>query len=196
VPLTTAHPAAYRWRGAVRAVILLAGFALAVALRVLIGRGAAAQSPAAGLAFGTCLLALAVAARVTVPVTARSVGLGVLGAVVLIAPVVVVHHGRPLHGWIGFASWALVVAFVAAAEELFLRGALYDAVTAAAGSTAAIAAGAIAFALLHVPLYGWHALALDLIVGLLLGELRRTAQTPVSPAISHVLADLVAWFLR
>lgn len=189
-----------RWAGdrraGGRAAVLLVGFGVAVELRVLIGDGGVAQSATAGMAFGGCLLALSVAARVHVPITPRAVGWGVLGAVVLSVPVIVGHGTRPFHGAAGFCGWALVVTFVAAAEEVFLRGALYEALTTAAGPTIAITVGAIAFALLHIPLYGWHVIPLDLVVGALLGELRRIAGTPAAPAATHVLADLAAWFLR
>ena len=104
--------------------------------------------------------------------------------------------GLPLHTGSGFASWAVVVAVVATAEEVFLRGALYDAVRAAADERAAIVVGAVAFAALHVPLYGWHVVPLDLVVGLVLGELRRVSGTPAAPAVAHVTADLAGWFLR
>ena len=85
---------------------------------------------------------------------------------------------------------------VAIAEEWFLRGALYDAVSRVAGDNVAIGVGALAFGLLHLPLYGWGAVPLDLAVGVLLGELRRVSGTPAAPAVTHVGADLVAWFLR
>ena len=66
---------------------------------------------------------------------------------------------------------ALVVAVVATAEEVFLRGALYDAVRNALDDRAAIVVGAVAFAALHVPLYGWRVVPLDLAVGLVVGLL-------------------------
>lgn len=179
-----------------RSGLLLVGFGIAVALRVLIGGAGVAQSAAAGLVFGACLLGLSAVAGVRIPITVRAVGLGVLGAVALTIPVAIGHAARPLHDAGGFSSWAVVVTFVAAAEEIFLRGALYQALTAAAGTTTAITVGAVAFALLHVPLYGWHVVPLDLVVGALLGELRRLTGTPAAPALSHVLADLAAWFLR
>lgn len=179
-----------------RTVVLLIGFAAAVLLRVGIGGVAVADSPTAGLGFAACLLLLAGAARVRVPLTLRGAGWGLFGAVVLTVPVALGHGERPLHDAAGFGSWAVVVAVVAIAEELFLRGALYDAATAIKGPTVAIAVGAVAFALLHVPLYGWRAVPLDLVVGVLLGELRRLSGNPAAPAAAHVLADLAAWFFR
>ena len=101
-----------------------------------------------------------------------------------------------MHGTDGFATWAAVVLVVATAEEVFLRGALYDAVEDVAGAVPAIVVGAVAFALLHVPLYGWHVVPLDLAVGLVLGGLRQATGTPAAPAVTHVGADVVGWFLR
>jgi hypothetical protein len=79
---------------------------------------------------------------------------------------------------------------------VFLRGSVYDAVRERAGDNAAIAVGAVAFGLLHLPLYGLHAVPLDVAVGVLLGELRRVTGTAAAPAVAHVGADWAAWFLR
>jgi membrane protease YdiL (CAAX protease family) len=92
--------------------------------------------------------------------------------------------------------WALVVAVVAAAEEVFLRGTLYDAVSKLAGSRWAIGAAALAFGLLHVPMYGWQALPLDVAVGVVLGMLRASTGTVIAPVIAHIIADYAGWFLR
>ena len=60
----------------------------------------------------------------------------------------------------------------------------------------AIAVSAVAFALLHVPVYGWSVLPLDLAVGVALGVLRVLAGSVTAPAITHVVADLAGWWLR
>jgi membrane protease YdiL (CAAX protease family) len=183
-------------RSSVLSALLLLGFAGAVIARLLLAGPGPARSPAAGLVFAGLLLAMCVAMRTRVPLSLSAVGLGLGGAVLLCAPVALLRGGGPLHGGRGFASWALVVTIVAAAEELFLRGALYDAVRDAVDERAAILVAAVAFAALHVPLYGWHVVPLDLVVGLVLGELRRASGTPAAPAVTHVGADLAAWFLR
>lgn len=177
-------------------VLLLTGFTLALGIRVAVGGPGVSQSPTAGLLFGAMLFLLAAAARTRVSISRRATVLGLAGAVLLCLPVILTRGGSGLYHQDGFATWAPVVSFVAIAEEVFLRGALYDAVATAANSNAALAVGAIAFALLHVPLYGWHVLPLDLAVGLVLGELRRLAGTAAAPAVTHVMADLAAWFLR
>lgn len=180
----------------VRTAALLVGFGGAVALRLAIGGPGPGRSPAAGLVFAAVLLALAGAAGTRVPISARAVLAGIVGAAVLCVPVAVLRGGSPLHGAEGFVGWALVVTVVATAEEVFLRGTLYDAVRAALDDRAAILVGSAAFALLHVPLYGWHVVPLDLVVGLVLGELRRSTGTAAAPAVAHVGADLAGWFLR
>ena len=181
-----------------RTALLLVAFALSVGLRVLVGGRDVAQSLGAGLVFALCLLALAVAARTAVPVSRRAIVLGVAGALLVCLPVGLEQllTFRPLHDAHGFLTWALVVTVVATAEEVFLRGALYDAVVAWRGVPEAIAVGAVCFALLHVPLYGWHVLPLDLAVGVILGGLRQQSGTPAAPAVTHVGADLVGWFVR
>jgi membrane protease YdiL (CAAX protease family) len=179
----------------VRTALLLAGFLAAVVLRVVVGGAEPARSASAGLLFAGLLLWGAAAARTRVRVTWRAVAYGLGGAAALCVPVLLTWTPR-LVPPDGFLRWALVVTVVAVAEELFLRGALYDAVRDLAGDNAAIGVGALAFGLLHLPLYGLHAVPLDVAVGVLLGELRRATGTPAAPAVTHVGADLAAWFLR
>ena len=181
-----------------RVVALLAGFGVSLGLRVVVGGAAVAQSFSAGLVFAGCLLCLAVASGTRVPVSRSALLVGLAGVVLVCAPVGLQHllTFTPVYGTTGFASWAAVVTVVATAEEVFLRGTLYDAVEDLGGATAAIVVGAACFALLHVPLYGWHVLPLDLAVGLVLGGLRQGAGTPAAPAVTHLGADLVGWFLR
>lgn len=183
---------------AARVVLLGAGFTLAVGLRVAVGAPDVARSTGGGLAFGVALLALAFIAGVRVQLSWRAVAYGIGGALLLSAPLVLrsALWTRPGLSAQHFWSWAAAVTVVVLAEELFLRGALFDAVSALAGSGPAVAVGAVGFALLHVPLYGWKVVPLDLVVGLILGELRRTTGTPVAPAITHLGADVTAWFLR
>lgn len=186
-PLATRPPA-----GPAAAPLLGGGFLAAVALRASVG---GARSPVAGLVFAGCLLLLVPVRPPRARVGWRPVALGLGGAGVLLLPVVA-GRGLPHGGGAGFAPWAAVVVVVALAEEAFLRGTLADLVAAQHGEAAAVVAGAVLFALLHLPLYGWSALPLDLAVGLLLGELRLMAGTWTAPGIAHVVADLGAWFLR
>ena len=185
-----------------RAIPLLGfGFCVAVAGRVLIGGRDVAQSLPAGLVFAGCLFALSWSAGVVVRSSWRAWTLGVAGGLFLCLPAVFgALHGSALLGAHrpggSFLIWAAVVSVVAVAEEVFLRGALYNAITGWRGESAAIVLCAVAFAGLHVPLYGWQVVPLDLAVGLWLGALRKASGTAVTPAISHTLADLLGWWLR
>jgi membrane protease YdiL (CAAX protease family) len=187
-----------RVRDRSRAGLLLVGFAAAVALRVAVGGVAPARSPAAGLAFAAVLCALVVADGGTrARLGARPLIAGCLGAAVLLLPAVVRHAvtGGVAPGG-SYAVWAAVVTVVATAEEAFLRGTLHDRVERSAGPVAAVVVGAVAFAALHVPLYGMGAAPLDLAVGLWLGALRVASGSWLAPAIAHVGSDLAAWWLR
>ena len=84
---------------------------------------------------------------------------------------------------------------VASAEEAVLRGVLFDRLTRAGGIPLAIGVTTLAFALLHVPLYGWHVVPLDLAVGLGLGGLRVATRSVAAPAAAHALADLATRWL-
>lgn len=177
---------------------LSAGFAAAVALRLALGGLGVGRSVPAGLAFAAALVALSLAAGVRLGLRGRDLTVGLLGGGVIAVPLLVSRlEGLPLHRPGGsFLMWAAVVALVAAAEELFLRGALFDSVTELAGRWSAIVVAAVAFAALHVPLYGWHVVPLDVAVGVWLGALRTATGSWAAPAVAHVTADLAAWWLR
>lgn len=100
--------------------------------------------------------------------------------------------GRPD---VAFLPWALVTVLVASAEEAVLRGALFDRLTRVGGLPLAIGITTLGFALLHVPLYGWHVVPLDLAVGLGLGGLRIATRSVAAPAAAHAVADLATWWL-
>jgi membrane protease YdiL (CAAX protease family) len=198
------------------ALALAAGFAAATGLRVAIGGPGLASSPAAGLAFAACLAGLALAAGTRVTASARDLRLGLAGAALICTPAVAAAvlavtgsglgalsgpagllgttgSGTSAAGFSGLWGWLPVVSVVAAAEEWFLRGALYSALGRPA---VAVTGSAVAFALLHVPLYGWAAVPLDLAVGIVLGLLRHQSGSATAPAVAHVAADWAAWFLR
>jgi membrane protease YdiL (CAAX protease family) len=185
---------------------LLAGLTGALAVRIGIAGPAGVRSVPAGLAFAGLLFALAVAARTQPPAApAAPLGpwprqlVGGLGAAAVLCAVPLTVHLRtpggalPLHA---FALWAGVVTAVAVAEEALIRGALWGACERRRGTAVALAVTTGTFGLLHVPLYGWQALPLDLAVGLLLGGLRMTTRGWGGPAIAHTLADLAGWWLR
>jgi membrane protease YdiL (CAAX protease family) len=187
-----------------RVCALLAGLGGALVVRVELAGPAGVRSASAGLVFAVVLLTLAVAGSVAgagslaVGPVRRQVAVGLGGAAVLSAVPLVVHLRTP-GGPLPLAElpvWAAVVTAVAVAEETFLRGALWTATQRWRGEMAALTITTLAFGLLHVPLYGWAALPLDVAVGLLLGGLRMATGGWGAPAIAHVLADLAGWWLR
>jgi membrane protease YdiL (CAAX protease family) len=129
---------------------------------------------AAGIAFGLALVVLAV-----------------VGAAVGGSPVV----GGLSRPAAPFLPWAVITVAVAAGEEGVLRGVLFDRLRAAGGTSAAIVITTIAFALIHVPLYGWHVVPLDLAVGLGFAGLRLSTRTVLAPVVAHAVADLATWWL-
>jgi len=180
-----------------RVALLLLGFAVALGLRVVVGGDDVARSQRAGLLFAAALLVLAAAARTRLNPSRRALLTGLAGVLLVCAPVAIESAltVRPLRGSEGFVLWAVVVLVVAGAEELFLRGALYDAADQTWGVGVAVGLGAVVFALLHVPLYGWHVLPLDLAVGIVLGGLRQGTGSVTAPLVTHVGADWVGWFV-
>jgi membrane protease YdiL (CAAX protease family) len=177
------------------------GFGLAV---VVGARWAAtvAEAPPylVGALFGIVFVALARAGGMRFIVPARSAVLvGLAGSVVLVVLALGASQlaGQPLRAVpkTEFAAWVLITIVVASAEELVLRGALFDALRDSAGLSIAVIVTSLAFALMHVPLYGWHVVPLDLGVGVFLAGLRLAAGSVAAPAIAHVAADLATWWL-
>lgn len=125
-----------------------------------------------------------------------SIGLGlvaltVIGAFLGGAPLVT-GLSRPAAA---FLPWALITIVVAAGEEGILRGALFDRLRAAGGVLPAVLVTTVVFAIMHVPLYGWHVVPLDLAVGLCLAGLRLATRTIIAPVAAHAVADLATWWL-
>jgi membrane protease YdiL (CAAX protease family) len=86
---------------------------------------------------------------------------------------------------------AVVTGSIAAvAEEAFFRRFLYGWLSRW-GATAAIVGSALAFAAVHVPLYGVAALPIDLGAGLLLGWQRWATGGWTAPAVTHMIANLL-----
>lgn len=169
-------------------------------LRAAVGAPDTAASMPAGVVFALALLVVAIAAgwRPGRPRAATAAGLGVLGGGVLVGAWLLSHGSpgvqvAPLDT--GLALWTPIVALVALAEEVVLRGALFDAVRSGFGDGAALLVTTLLFAGMHVPLYGIGSLPLDLAVGLLLGGLRIVSGGVLAPAVAHVMADLAGGWL-
>jgi membrane protease YdiL (CAAX protease family) len=116
-------------------------------------------------------------------------------AVGLVAVVLaIVAGGRPVAA--PYAAWALPLALLAAvAEEALFRRAAYGALQRR-GAIVAVGATALAFALVHVPLYGVAAFPVDLGAGLLLSWQRWASGTWTVPAATHAVANLVMTVMR
>lgn len=137
--------------------------------------------------------------------SAAALGWGAVGAVLLVAgplgralellPAATGGGPVPGRGWPGFAPWAVAVAVVVAGEEAFLRGALWRSLDRTWGPAAALLGSTAGFALVHLPVYGWRALPLDTVVGLVLGGLRMVTGSVAAPAAAHVVADWAGWWL-
>jgi membrane protease YdiL (CAAX protease family) len=209
-PIRVGRPIALvlaRWL--VPAVLLLA-LATVVGLRWWATR-AGLDPLAVGAAFGLLLGSIAVVGArrsAALPsiggargLTVRQVAIGIAFGLVLAAITIaagsvsgVMTHlsGRPAAP---FVPWAAITILVAAAEEALLRGRLFDATRRAGGVAAAMLVTTLAFALMHVPLYGWHVVPLDLAVGVALGGLRLATGGIAAPAAAHAVADLATWWL-
>jgi membrane protease YdiL (CAAX protease family) len=160
-----------------------------------------------GLAFGVVLLAVAAASgpyagrpalRRPGSHAAWSVGAGLLGGIVLVGLAVLggpVAAGGLVARSTPLVPWAVATVVVAWAEEAVLRGALFDAIGERAGLALSVGLTSVAFALMHVPLYGWHVVPLDLGVGLWLAGLRLLTGGIAAPSIAHAVADLATYWL-
>ncbi len=201
--MTAAPFAAIAASPSARASLRIGG--LLVALGAIVGArwaatvGGVGDALTIGLAFGLALTALAILAgeRVGMPRPA-ALAIGAAGGAALVGLALLAHLGAPgpsLAPAAAFLPWASITILVATAEELVLRGVLFAAIRRHAGVATAIAVTSVAFALMHVPLYGWHVVPLDLGVGIWLGGLRLLGRGVAAPAVAHVLADLVTWWL-
>jgi membrane protease YdiL (CAAX protease family) len=88
----------------------------------------------------------------------------------------------------GLGIFSIVLAAVA--EEAFFRRFVYARLERF-GAVAAVAGSALLFAVVHVPMYGAAVLPVDLAAGLVLGWQRRASGGWSSPALTHVLANLL-----
>lgn len=187
--------------------LLLVGLAAVVGARWWATR-AGLDPLAVGAVFGAALCALALGSRRGAIAKAqparviRAAGVGIVFGMVLVAvalagaalgrTIFVSGLGRPATA---FLPWAAITILVASGEEALLRGRIFDAIRSAGGILPAIAVTTVAFALMHVPLYGWHVVPLDLAVGLAFAGLRLATRSIAAPAAAHAVADLATWWI-
>ncbi len=176
----------------------MAGLGVVVSLRWAATVSGSADGLTVGIAFGLGLLGVALAGgwRPARPRVSPAV-IGIAGGAVLVLLAITTHPSevRLPAPAATFEPWAAVTVLVACAEEAVLRGALFTELDERSGVAAAVLVTSIVFALLHVPLYGWHVVPLDLGVGLWLAGLRLASGGVAAPAIAHTLADLATWWL-
>jgi membrane protease YdiL (CAAX protease family) len=178
--------------------LILSGLAAVVGLRWEATVRGAADGVAIGLVFGVGLLALALGSgwRPT-PERRSSIAIGAVGGTVLVLLTLLTRSGQL--PWLApaaaFVPWVAVTVLVATAEEVVLRGALFDEIDGRIGTLGAVLVTSVVFALMHVPLYGWHVVPLDLGVALWLAGLRLATGGIAAPAIAHTIADLATWWL-
>ena len=79
----------------------------------------------------------------------------------------------------------------AVAEEAFFRRLVYGALLPR-GATVAVFGSATLFAVVHVTVYGWWVLPIDLVAGLVFSWQRWSSGSWVAPAITHSFANLLA----
>ena len=175
-----------RTRGAETAVAVVAGCAL------LLVRPALRDGPAPRLSLAVVYLVLLVGGALLRPragrllprghaVPALAIGVGAFAVGRVVA------GGRP-PSWVAGAV-ALDI-FAAAAEEAFFRRFVYDALQPA-GDIVAGTGAAVLFALVHVAVYGWWVVPLDLAAGLVLSWQRASTESWGVPAVTHVAANLL-----
>jgi membrane protease YdiL (CAAX protease family) len=187
--VTAAAPATRRRAG--DAPIVVAGSLL------LLGRAAlTSASPAPRLTLVLVFVAVlaASASWCTLPlIRVKSHQEGRATGAVALAGLVVFAVGRVLVGGHALHAPLALDALAAVAEEAFFRGVVYGAFTDA-GPSAAVFGSAALFALVHVPIYGFGALPIDLAAGLVLSWQRWASGDWRVPAVTHVAVNLMmAW---
>ena len=184
------------------AVLLTTALGSVVLFRWLAAGRARGEGLLVGLAFGGMLLVVAAAAGWRPVVNTRTagaaragIGAGLAVGLVLVALALLIGRDQlpVLRPAVPFLPWLIVTGLVATAEEVALRGALFDATERIGGPTAAILVTSLTFAIMHVPFYGPHVLLLDMGVGLALGGLRLVTGGVRAPAVAHFVADAATW---
>jgi membrane protease YdiL (CAAX protease family) len=195
----TAHAVARsQWGAAAKTALLLAFLGTACVVRAAINGSSTESAFVGGLLFGLALAAgcvIASPAMTFAPPKPRQVVPGITtGALLVAVPLVLqplrvsAFHPEP------FPIWVAITCLVACAEEGFIRGQLLNTSTQAFGVVPAVIVTSIAFALMHVPLYGWQVFPVDLAAGVFLAGLRLSSGSVVAPAIAHTIADLATWW--
>jgi membrane protease YdiL (CAAX protease family) len=162
-------------------------------ITLLLARPALAVGSAAPAVLASCYLGIGAAALSVPEQTSSSSALRrlpvlILGLAAVVLVAWVVGPWPPLRlGWTG----APVGVLAAVAEEALFRRLAYARLLRF-GAGVAVLGSALAFALLHVPLYGVAVLPVDLGAGLLLSWQRWASGTWTVPAATHAAVELLA----
>lgn len=97
----------------------------------------------------------------------------------------------PAAPWPALATPLLLHGLAAVAEEAFFRGLVFG-LLERWGPAVAVGGSALAFAAVHVTVWGWWVLPLDLAAGLVLSWQRAASGHWAVPAVTHALANLWA----
>jgi len=101
-------------------------------------------------------------------------------------------HGAE-HLVFSVAPAAVAASVIAAvAEEIFFRRLVYGWLAVSWGAAVAVCGSALAFAAIHVPVYGFAVLPIDTAAGLLLGWQRWMTGGWSASGLTHVAANLIA----
>jgi membrane protease YdiL (CAAX protease family) len=165
----------------------------ALAVTLLLARALVPGATARPAALLTLLYAAVLLGSIAVPLMGsprrvRPWPATIVGAAAVAASVLVAGPPAPLR----LVALALPMnAFAAVSEEALFRRLLYGRLERF-GAPAAIGVTAVAFAAIHLPLYGVVALPLDLGAGLLFSWQRFASGSWAAPAATHVAANVLA----
>ena len=160
--------------------------AIALGCLALLFRTNALLSLAPTVAVGVVGVAGAVRQKADRASTVRFVGITLLGVAAVVGVRVI---SPPIHSVYTPVAFAANI-IAAVAEEAFFRRFVYGWIAQRSESLAIVVAAAL-FAVIHVSIYGAGVLPIDLAAGLLLGWQRREAGTWTSPAVTHVVANII-----
>lgn len=164
-------------------------------MRVVLAGPSGPRHLLAGAAFGLLLVLPAGLLRWRpTQVTARGAICGAATGLALGA-VALVQLGTADRDLAGLPLWLTAVLLIGTAEEVLLRGVLVDVLLPHCAPVLVVAVSALAFGLMHVPIYGWDVLVLDTAVGVVLAGLRLWTGSITAPVTAHGTANLCSWWV-
>jgi membrane protease YdiL (CAAX protease family) len=167
--------------------------AVAIGCGLLLARPIVRAGPAPRLSLTVLYVVLLAAGVMLSPRRGRLLPVGGSWPAVLAAGVAAFGLGRVVAGGHA-AAWArdavALDALAAIAEEAFFRRFAYDALLVH-GERVAVAGSVVLFALVHLTVYGWWAMPIDVAAGLVLSWQRRSTGSWGVPAFTHVAANVL-----